>query len=122
MTALLVFLGGCLGAVARYAVDHLIHRRCSRRFPWGTLAVNAMGSALLGIVAGAASSSSTNVVAFVATGFCGALTTYSTFSYETIRLLTNRAPVRASLNIGVSVAGGLTCLAFGYAIGVSLAH
>lgn len=119
MTVVLVLVGGALGAVARYGTDHLVHRRFSRRFPWGTLTVNVIGSAILGVVAGAAHSA-TYLVALVATGFCGALTTFSTFAYETVRLATNRAWGRAVLNVGVSAAGGLSGVTLGYALGAAL--
>lgn len=121
MLVLLVFAGGCLGAATRYATDHLVHHRVSRRFPWGTLTVNVVGSVVLGIIAGAASPSSTYLVAFVATGFCGALTTFSTFGYETVRLASNRMLARATLNVVVSLAGGLAGVAFGYVVGAALA-
>jgi CrcB protein len=109
MTALLVFVGAMVGAPLRYLV--------SRAFPmpWGTFTVNIAGSFVLGIVAGAASGSP--AYALVGTGFCGALTTYSTFSYETLQLIERKAYVRAGVNLGLSVVLGLAAAALGFWIG-----
>jgi fluoride exporter len=109
VTALLVFLGAMAGAPLRYLV--------SRAFPmpWGTFVVNVAGSFVLGIVAGAASGSP--AYALVGTGFCGALTTYSTFSYETLQLFERKDHARAALNLGLSVMAGLCGAALGLWIG-----
>ncbi|MDQ7904023.1 fluoride efflux transporter CrcB [Phytohabitans sp. ZYX-F-186] len=105
MTVLLVVLGAALGAPARYLVDRLVQARHDSVFPWGTLAVNVAGSALLGFLA--ALPASPAVTAALGTGFCGALTTYSTFSYETLRLAQDGARFYALANITASLAGGL---------------
>lgn len=109
MTALLVFLGAMVGAPLRYLV--------SRAFPmpWGTFVVNVAGSFVLGIVAGAASGSP--AYALVGTGFCGALTTYSTFSYETLQLIARKDYSSAAVNLGLSVVAGLAGAALGLWIG-----
>ena len=89
MTVLLVLLGGAVGAPARYLTDRAVQRRSNGVFPWGTLCVNVIGSLVLGVVAAAvyAGSAPEGVLTLVGTGFCGALTTFSTFGYETGRLL-----------------------------------
>jgi CrcB protein len=85
VTAVLVALGAALGAPLRYLADRAVQARLGSRFPWGTFAVNVVGCLVLGAVAGSGSAPA-GVVALVGTGFCGALTTYSTFSWETLRL------------------------------------
>lgn len=86
--ALAVGVAGSLGAVSRYLVDSAIMDRRPGVFPWGTLTVNAIGSLILGLVAGMVghqARSPTQVV--VDTGFCGALTTWSTATWESVRLV-----------------------------------
>ncbi|MFE3223879.1 fluoride efflux transporter CrcB [Nocardia sp. NPDC059228] len=112
MTALLVILGAMVGAPARYLTDRAIQTRHDSVFPWGTLTVNLTGCLILGSLAGAAVSSPT--YALVGTGFCGALTTYSTFGYETIRLAEQRSYLYATLNVAVSVIAGLGAALLGY--------
>ncbi|MFI5720192.1 fluoride efflux transporter FluC [Nocardia sp. NPDC051750] len=86
MTAVWVVLGGMLGAPARYLLDRAVTARSRSRLPLGTLAVNIVGSALLGALIG--KDTSGMVLAGAGIGFCGAFTTFSTFGYETIRLAT----------------------------------
>ena len=109
MTLLLVVVGAALGAPARFLTDRWVQSRHDSVFPWGTFTVNAVGSFVLGAVLGAAAAGglSPHVVAAVGTGFCGALTTYSTFSYETIRLVEDGARRYALLNAFGSLAVGL---------------
>jgi fluoride exporter len=100
VTVLLVLLGGMVGAPARYLVDRAVQARHDSVFPWGTLIVNVVGSALLGFLLGAHQhlGLGSSVVALVGTGFCGGLTTFSTFGYETLRLLEDGAIGEAGLN------------------------
>jgi CrcB protein len=109
MTLLLVALGAAVGAPLRYLVDRAVQARHDSVFPWGTFAVNVAGSYVLGVLVGGASRHGVpgGVVALLGTGLCGALTTYSTFGYETIRLLEERARQYAVLNAGASVVAGL---------------
>ena len=122
MTVLLVALGAAIGAPARYLADRAVQARHDSLFPWGTFAVNVVGSLLLGLVASAAAAGGVGpgVVAGVGTGFCGALTTYSTFSYETLRLTEERAQAEALLNVVASVVAGLVAAALGWAAGSAL--
>jgi CrcB protein len=119
VTALLVVLGGLLGAPARYLTDLVVQSRHSSRLPWGTLTVNLAGSLILGLVAGLVSTHHvpTWVLTVVGTGFCGALTTFSTFSFETFRLLDERRWRPAVINVVGSVATGLAAVALGFWIG-----
>ncbi|TWF93594.1 fluoride efflux transporter CrcB [Saccharopolyspora dendranthemae] len=109
MTLLWVVLGAAVGAPMRYLVDRAVQSRHDSVFPWGTLTVNASGSLLLGFLAAAPVSAA--VFAAAGTGFCGALTTYSTFSYETLRLAQDRSHLLAGLNVLGSVVAGL-CAAY----------
>lgn len=111
MTVLFVALGAAVGAPLRYLVDRAVQARHDSVFPWGTLSVNTAGSLLLGLVAGL--STSGVGPALVGTGFCGALTTYSTFSYETLWLGEEGSRFYALANVGASLAAGLGAAWFG---------
>ena len=108
MTPLLVAVGALAGAPLRLLVTRLAARG-GRDPAWGTLAVNVVGSALLGVVLGLATAPPA-VVALVGTGFCGTLTTFSTFGADVVRLVEARTLVRAlgytaaSLVLGVGAA------------------
>jgi CrcB protein len=114
VTPVLVFLGAMVGAPLRYLTDRVMQTRHDTRFPWGTFAANIAGCLILGALAGAGLAVPSPVLAVLATGFCGALTTYSTFSYETIRLLDEKAYFYAALNVIVSVIAGLGAVLLGY--------
>jgi CrcB protein len=105
VTALLVVFGAAIGAPARYLTDRLLQERHGSAFPWGTFAANIVGSGLLGFLA--ALPAHTRLMAFAGTGFCGALTTYSTFSYEAVRLARSQARTLAVLYCAASVLAGL---------------
>jgi fluoride exporter len=109
VTVLLVLVGGMIGAPARYVADRLLQARHDSVFPWGTLAVNVTGSAILGFLLGAERHLGLPAawVALRGTDVCGGLTTFSTFSYETMRLLEDGAISEAGLNMAGSLAAGL---------------
>jgi CrcB protein len=109
VTALLVVLGAMVGAPLRYLTDRAVQARHDSAFPWGTFTVNVAGSFVLGLLvaAGRFHGVSPQVIALAGTGFCGALTTYSTFGYETVRLLENRSRFFAAANVVASIAAGL---------------
>jgi CrcB protein len=118
VTVLLVALGAAVGAPLRYLVDRAVQRRHDSVFPWGTFAVNVTGSFLLGVLVRGASAGAVpgSLVALLGTGLCGALTTYSTFGYETVRLLEDRARPYAVLNAAASVVAGLGAAFCGIAL------
>jgi CrcB protein len=118
MSVLLVALGAAVGAPLRYLTDRTIQTRHDSLFPWGTLTVNAVGSFLLGLLAVGlnAQGISPEVMALAGTGFCGALTTYSTFSYETLRLVEDGAWFYATANVAASVVAGLGSAFCGVAV------
>ncbi len=100
-----------LGAPLRYVVDGLVSDRASGEFPWGTLVVNMTGSALLGLLTGLAIyhafPQAPRVI--LGTGFCGAYTTFSTFTFETMRLVDDGdlgAAVRNVIGTAVICAAG----------------
>lgn len=120
MTLLLVVVGACIGAPVRYLTDRSIQSRHETVFPWGTLSVNMIASLILGAVAGAGSHWGPTTSALIGTGFCGALSTYSTFSYETLRLVQDGARFYAAANLALSLVAGLGAAAFGWTLGMSL--
>ncbi|MDX6740428.1 fluoride efflux transporter CrcB [Actinocorallia sp. A-T 12471] len=109
MTALLVLVGGAFGAVLRYLLDGAVKKRMGNAFPWGTLTVNVLGAAILGGLHGAGVG--TSAEALFGTGFCGALTTFSTFELDTVHLYQDGRYVRAGVNVLVSLALGLVAFA-----------
>ena len=121
MTWLWVALGAGVGAPARYLTDRWVQSRHDSVFPWGTLAVNVVASFLLGALTGGAGAVSPAVALALGTGFCGALSTYSTFSYETLRLLETRARFLALANVVVALVAGFGAVALGWTIGSALA-
>jgi len=116
MVWLLIFVGGGLGSVCRYALGGLIQTRAHAAFPVGTLAVNVLGCLIIGVLARQMLNMQSDLMARAAliTGFCGGFTTFSTFSYETVALISGGEWGKASLYVGASVAA---CLA-GTAIGI----
>ncbi|MEP7021051.1 MAG: fluoride efflux transporter CrcB [Pseudonocardiales bacterium] len=118
MTVLLVFLGGALGAPLRYLTDRWVQAHHVLRFPLGTLVVNLVGCFVAGVIAGGVAQAgwSSDVQTLLGTGFCGGLTTYSTFSVETIELLQGRLTIRAGSYVAVSLGIGIGLAALGWAI------
>lgn len=118
----MVILGAAVGAPLRYSIDRAIRSRHDTVYPWGTFVVNLLACALLGLSTGAAS-----VVAvpqqlqhLIGPGLCGALSTYSTLSFETLRLAETGSRYFAVANAVVSVVAGLGTASVGVAIGQSL--
>lgn len=119
MIALMVALGAMVGAPARYLTDRAVQSGHDTVFPWGTLTVNVVASLVLGVLTGVAGHASGNVSVLLGTGFCGALSTFSTFSYETVRLLQERDRFYAAANVLLSLLAGLGAVALGWSVGAS---
>lgn len=119
VTWLLVAAGGAVGAPLRYLTDRAVQARHESVFPWGTFTVNAVGCLLLGLLTGAAApgAAGSRLFALLGTGLCGALTTYSTFSYETLRLAERGRAALALANAAGSVLVGLGAVFAGLALG-----
>ena len=115
MIALWVALGAAVGAPARYLTDRTLQRHIPMRLPLGTFVVNLVASFVLGVVAGASGVSS-SVAALVGTGFCGALSTWSTFAFEVVSLTRASERATAGAYLAVSLVGGIGLAAAGYAL------
>jgi CrcB protein len=108
-----ICLGGAIGTGARYLLSGWLQRATGAGFPWGTLAVNLIGSFLLGLVMQV--SLTTDLISptlrlAIATGVLGGFTTYSSFNYETLRLFQEDAWLLGLANLGVTV---VACLLAG---------
>lgn len=116
MRLVLVVLAGGLGAVTRYLVDRMIAIRWNSPFPLGTLMVNVTGSGALGALTAAtiAGIVPVPVLAWGGVGFLGAYTTFSTFTFETLRLLEDGAWAYAAANLVLSGPISLAAAAVGY--------
>lgn len=122
MGLVLVMLGAAVGAPLRYLTDRAVQRRHDTIFPWGTFSVNMIGSLILGAVIGTARAGAApqEVQLGLGVGFCGALTTYSTLSYETLRLAEDGARFFAAANVVASIVAGLGAAFVGAAISQAL--
>lgn len=120
VNVVVVFCGGALGAVSRYLLGLWVNQRASGRFPLGTLAVNLVGSVLIGILARDTYALGTRTVLFAEMGFVGAFTTFSSLSYETLLLLEQQSYLEAFLNPVVSVILGLCGVVCGTLLGTVL--
>lgn len=112
--------GGLVGAPARFVLDRMVAEHARSEFPWGTVLVNISGSFLFGLLTGIdlAVHLPTAAKALSGTGFCGAYTTFSTWSFETLRLLEKNELVKAAVNAVMSLAIGLLAAAGGIALGL----
>jgi len=101
----LVGTGGAIGALCRHYVAAWVE---VERFPLGTLTVNVVGSFVLGLVTFA--SPDTDILLFVGTGACGSFTTFSSFSFDTVRLWETGSRLRAVGNAAVNLVGALAAI------------
>lgn len=110
-------LGGIAGTLARYFLGTLLQPQGSS-FPWGTLTINVVGSFVLGfLVRYFGNAGSAELRAGLTIGFCGAFTTMSTFSMETVTLMSAGSYGRAALYVVTSVGGSIAAAFAGFAVG-----
>jgi len=114
---------GAFGTIARYGLDGLVLRLCGTRFPWGILAVNALGCFLFGLIYPLAEerlliSGETRLI--ILTGFMGSFTTFSTFTFQSAEFLRESQWFSAGANIVGQIVLGLVCMFGGLAIGSRL--
>lgn len=118
MTLLLVMVGAAFGAPSRWILDRFVASRHKGDFPWGTIIINVSGSLLLGVILGAtALTGDPGLVALAGVGFCGGFTTFSTFSFETVRLLEDGDHRLALGNVSLTLAAGLVAAVAGWYLG-----
>ena len=113
----LVVAGG-IGAPCRYVLDTFVSDHTAGAFPWGTFVINMTGSLLLGLITGAAlyHAFPTTPKIVLGTGFCGAYTTFSTWTFETIRLLEDGATTEAIVNATLALVVGIGAAGLGLAL------
>jgi fluoride exporter len=123
LTILYIALGGIAGTLSRYGLEGWIQSRTATGFPLGTLTVNLSGSFLLGFILRVATGTtliSPDLRAALTIGFCGAFTTMSTFSYESVALLTDGDYLRAALYMSATILGCVAAVMLGTALGSKL--
>lgn len=114
-------LFGALGCISRYLMSGWVYALAGRGLPWGTLVVNVVGSLLLGFLMESGLRSTVlpaQVRMGITTGFMGGFTTFSTFSYETVRLFEEGSTLQAGANVMLNM---IVCVVFA-ALGIYLAR
>jgi CrcB protein len=117
-----LMVAGAVGACCRYLVDRSVEARTRGVFPWGVLVINVSGSLVLGFLTGLAlyHGLTTTPRVLLGTGFCGAYTTFSTFTFDTVHLLEEGAPTSALLNTLASLAATTLAAALGLGLAAAL--
>jgi CrcB protein len=119
MNLVLIFIGGGLGSLARFGLARITTNYFPPSFPYGTLAVNAASCFILGMILGISMDKylvSPNLKLFVAVGFCGGFSTFSTFTNDIFELIRAGQFVYAGLNIALSLLICLVTLVGGMAL------
>lgn len=117
MTVLLAVLFGGFGAASRFVCDGLIRTLLGRNFPWATMIINVIGSFILGaITAYALHHTAAAIKLIIGTGFCGGFTTFSTASFEAVRLIEERRFIAFILQIGGNLVLSLVAVVVGLSI------
>lgn len=127
MSYLLIALGSAIGGMARYWCSGLVAQRVGEVFPWGTLAVNVIGSFLIGILGAMSEADGRWYIdpgarQFLMIGVLGGFTTFSSFSLQTLNLLRDGEWLYAVANVAVSVAACLFAVWFGFVVAASLSQ
>lgn len=122
MTPIFIALAGSLGAMSRFVLDGHIKARYDHTFPWATFIINVTGSFILGVVTGILLKHHNfdDIEAIIGVGFCGGYTTFSTASFETVRLLERREYARAIANAVGGLIATIAAAAIGLVIGECL--
>lgn len=123
MVPFVIFMGAGLGGLSRYALGNWIQSAAGTAFPWNTLAINVSGSLMLTLIYGLLDSSAAGSPewrAFLGIGFLGGYTTFSTFSYETVRQLQDGDWERAAVYILASVGLSLAAAVLGFRLASGL--
>jgi CrcB protein len=122
-----VAIGGALGSVGRFWLSGLVASRFGETFPWGTLVINVTGSFVIGLIGAIAvpegrmdSQSRAFATQFLMIGVCGGYTTFSSFSWQTLRLLQDREWLYAGGNVILSVVLCMIAVWLGYALGSAM--
>jgi CrcB protein len=120
-----IAVGSALGGISRYWCSGLVARLIGETFPWGTFIVNVVGSFIIGFCATLTGPDGRVYVGtvprqFVMIGFCGGYTTFSSFSLQTLNLMSDGEWLRAGANIGLSVACCLFAVWAGSLLAASL--
>lgn len=118
---LLIGLAGAVGSLARYGLGGVVQNFLGKSFPWGTASVNLLGCLLFGLVWALAVESRLTISAetrmILLVGFMGAFTTFSTFGFETAKLLEDSEWLLALGNLALQNVGGLVAMFLGLALG-----
>jgi len=120
---LAIAAGGAVGSVLRFLMSNGVYGLLGRSFPYGTLAVNVLGSLLMGflyILLLERTAAGPELRGLLLVGLLGAFTTFSTFSLETLNLLEQAAYLRAAVNVAASVAACLAAAWLGLTLGRQL--
>jgi len=120
---LYVGIGGLLGAISRYLMTIWSIEKFGLTFPYGTLLVNTLGCFILGVIVTIFDEkliTNDNIRLFTIVGFTGGLTTFSAFTYETIKLVENYNIFSAVLNVGLNIFLGILCITLGMALGKTI--
>jgi CrcB protein len=122
-----IALGGALGSVGRFWLNGIVSRHFGETFPWGTMFINVTGSFVIGIIGALASpegrmdsQSRAFAVQFLMIGVCGGYTTFSSFSWQTLRLMQDREWLYAGGNVILSVTLCMIAVWLGWMLGSML--